>query len=95
MLTILIFSPGARWRQPHIFGWRPTKMANHGELIQPPKAGFRGASPARCVPALPEMVAADRRRRALTTACVELAEQSRAIQVSLNPRHGGGSPASC
>jgi hypothetical protein len=39
LLTILIFlAPVLVGGSLYIFGWRPTKMANHGELIQPPKA---------------------------------------------------------
>ena len=86
LLTILIFlAPVLVGGSLYIFGWRPTKMANHGELIQPPKALAFG-----------ELAGEVRTRTAgkwllliagegpCETACTELAEQSRAIQVSLN-----------
>ena len=86
LLTILIFlAPVLVGGSLYVFGWRPANTANHGQLIQPPQALAIGD------------LADDVRKRATgkwllliagdgpcETACVALAEQSRAIQVSLN-----------
>ena len=86
LLTILIFlAPVLVGGSLYIFGWRPTKMANHGELIQPPKAlafeELAGEVRTRTAGKWLLLIAGD---GPCETACTELAEQSRAIQVSLN-----------
>lgn len=86
LLTILIFlAPVLVGSGLYLSGWRPAKTVNHGELIVPPR------------PLLIGELAADVRARVAgkwvllivgdapcAAACIRLAEQSRAIRVSLN-----------
>ncbi|MFC5299849.1 hypothetical protein [Azospira restricta] len=86
LLTLAIFLlPVAIGGGMYLLGWRPAKTSNHGELVQPlrplPLAAL-GADAATAVAGKwLLLVAGDAPCEA---ACVALAEQTRAIQVSLN-----------
>jgi len=86
LLTLLIFlAPVLIGSGLYLFGWRPATTNNHGELIVPPRPlaiADLGVEPRdRVAGKWLLLVAAD---APCDSACVALAEQSRAIQVSLN-----------
>ncbi|MBI2309058.1 MAG: hypothetical protein HYU78_17350 [Rhodocyclales bacterium] len=86
LLTLLIFLlPIAVGGGLYLFGWRPAKTSNHGQLVQPPRplpVAALGASVAtQANGKWLLLIAGD---APCDAACVALAEQTRAIQVSLN-----------
>lgn len=90
LLTLLIFLlPIAIGGGLYLFGWRPAKTSNHGELVQPlrpvPVAALGGDVAAQAGGKWLLVIAGD---APCAAACAALAEQTRAIQVSLNREMG-------
>lgn len=90
LLTLLIFlSPVLIGGGLHLSGWRPEKVASHGDLIQPPRAlplaALGSDIAARANGKWLLLIVGD---SSCHEACVQLAELSRNIQVSLNREMG-------
>ena len=86
LLTLLIFlAPVLVGGGLYFFGWQPARTVNHGQLIQPPQAlainDLADEVRTRAAGKWLLLIAGD---TACEAACISLAEQSRAIQVSLN-----------
>lgn len=86
LLTLLIFlTPVLVGGGLYVFGWRPAKSTNHGELVHPPRpvpvAALGPEIAARATGKWLLLVAGD---APCTAECVRLIEQTRNMQVSLN-----------
>lgn len=86
LLTVLIcLTPLLVGGGLYVFGWRPAKTANHGTLVQPPRAlavaELGGDAARRANGKWLLVIAGD---LPCAASCVALAERTRNIQVALN-----------
>lgn len=86
LLTVLIcLTPLLVGGGLYFFGWRPAKTANHGTLVQPPRAlavaELGGDAARRAAGKWLLVIAGD---LACAASCAALAERTRNIQVALN-----------